>query len=202
MLESNEALLRLKEGNKEFLANKPKTYGAHPITKKDFLTEQEPFAIILGCSDSRVPVEIVFSQGIGDLFTIRVAGNIVTSSQLGSIELAAEKFGIRLIVVLGHSQCGAIKETIESISGRHNNHSPNFQKIINVIKPGISELVSKGDSIEEIVEKSVKANIQVSVDKLRQNSEILSRLIKRGDLKIIGAEYCLSSGKVNFLDQK
>jgi len=200
MLESNEALLRLKEGNKEFLANKPKIYGAHPITKKDFLTEQEPFAIILGCSDSRVPVEIVFSQGIGDLFTIRVAGNIVTSSQLGSIELAAEKFGIRLIVVLGHSQCGAIKETIESINGRHDNHSPNFQEIINTIKPGISEFVSAGESIEKIIEKSIKANIQVSVDKLRKNSRILSGLIKRENLKIIGAEYCLSSGKVNFLD--
>ena len=200
MLESNKALLRLKEGNKEFLANNPKKYATHPITQKDTVTEQEPFAIILGCSDSRVPVEIVFSQGLGDLFTIRVAGNIVTSSQLGSIELAAEKFGTRLIVVLGHSQCGAIKETIESITGRQNNHSPNFQKIIDTIKPGISEFVSAGDSIEKIIEKSVRANIQASVDKLSKNSEILSRLIKRDDLKIIGAEYCLSSGKVNFLD--
>ena len=200
MLESNKALLRLKEGNKEFLANSPKKYAAHPIAQKDLAPEQEPFAIILGCSDSRVPVEIVFSQGLGDLFTIRVAGNIVASSQLGSIELAVEKFGIRLIVVLGHSECGAIKETIESINGRHDNHSPNFQKIIDAIRPGISEFVSAGESIEKIMEKSVKANIQVSVDKLRKSSKTLNRLIERDNLKIMGAEYCLYSGKVEFLD--
>ena len=147
-----------------------------------------------------MPVEIIFSQELGELFTIRIAGNIVTSSQIGSIELAAEGFGVRLIVVLGHSHCGAINATIEAISGRREIHSPNLQVIINEIRPNISKFVSADNTIEEMIDKSVKANINASVDKLRQNSEILRKLIDKEQLRIVGAEYCLASGQVDFLD--
>jgi len=200
MIEADTALVRLKKGNKQFYSNTSKQPKTYPLHRHNFLSEQTPFAIILGCSDSRVPVEIIFSQELGALFTIRIAGNIVTSSQIGSIELAAEGFGVRLIVVLGHSHCGAINATIEAISGYREIHSPNLQVIINEIQPNISKFVSSGNSIEETIDKSVKANINASVDKLRQNSEILQKLIDKEGLRIVGAEYCLASGQVDFLD--
>jgi len=200
MIEADTALVRLKKGNKQFCSNTSKQPKTYPLHRQNFLSEQAPFAIILGCSDSRVPIEIIFSQELGDLFTIRIAGNIVTSSQIGSIELAAEGFGVRLIVVLGHSRCGAINATIEAISGHREIHSPNLQVIINEIRPNISKFVSANNSIEETIDKSVKANINASVNKLRQNSEILQKLIDKEGLRIVGAEYCLASGQVDFLD--
>ncbi len=160
---------------------------------------QQPFAIILGCSDSRVPAEIVFDQGLGDLFVIRVAGNIVAPSQVGSVEFAAARYDTRLVVVLGHSQCGAILATIEALQVPTENQSRNLSAIVDRVRPSVEGLVSAGHTQEEdLVERAVRANIQASVDHLRHGSPVLERLIREEGLLVVGAEYSLETGIVDF----
>ncbi|NKB34538.1 MAG: carbonic anhydrase [Pseudomonadales bacterium] len=197
MLDADAALLRLKEGNEKFRK------GASHIevdeaSRLELVEQQKPFAIILGCSDSRVPSELVFAQGLGDLFVIRVAGNIAAPSQIGSIEFAADKFASNLVVVLGHSHCGAIKATISAIEEPEQTHSPNLSAIVNSIKPGIQSCLDSGDSLDDKVQKAVRANVQSTIDKLVSDSEILRQKISEEGLKIVGAEYCLESGVVEF----
>lgn len=161
---------------------------------------QQPFAIILGCSDSRVPAEIVFDQGLGDLFVIRVAGNIVAPSQVGSVEFAAARYDTRLVVVLGHSQCGAILATIEELQAPTENTSRNLSAIVDRVRPSVEGLVSAGHTQEEdLVERAVRANIQASVDHLRHGSPVLEQLIREEGLLVVGAEYSLETGIVDFL---
>ena len=155
-------------------------------------TTQEPFAIILGCSDSRVPAEIVFDQGLGDLFVIRVAGNIVAPSQVGSVEFAAARYGSRLVVVLGHSQCGAILATMEELRMPTEQHSRNLRSIVDRVSPAIAGAAT--------VEEAVRANIRASVDHLRHGSEVLEQLIRDDGLVVVGAEYSLETGMVDFFD--
>jgi carbonic anhydrase len=201
MLTAAEALERLKEGNRHFLAGIGS--GKKPFARSRpvrYAKEQKPFAIVLGCSDSRVPAEIVFDQGLGELFVIRVAGNIVAPSQVGSVEFAAERFGTPLVVVLGHSQCGAIEATIEDLERPDHDASPNMQFIVDHIRPSVQGLLRSGvqRSHDEIVRLAVRANVVASVDKLQHGSEVLWQLVQEGKLVVVGAEYSLETGVVEF----
>ena len=163
---------------------------------------QDPFAIILGCSDSRVPAEIVFDQGLGDLFVIRVAGNIVASSQIGSVEFAAERFGTPLVVVLGHSRCGAVLATLEELMQPRENQSRNLRSIVDRIRPSVEALLAtelRHDS-EALVRHAIRTNVRVSAHQLRHGSEVLEHAIQRDGLLVVGAEYSLETGIVEFFD--
>jgi len=158
--------------------------------------------VILGCSDSRVPAEIVFDQGLGDLFVIRVAGNIVAPSQIGSVEFAAARAGARLVVVLGHSQCGAILATLEELARPSKEQSRNLRSIVERIQPAIQPILMSQitPTDDTLIRRAVRANVKASVSHLRQGSEILERLIQTDGLVIVGAEYCLETGVVEFFD--
>lgn len=197
------ALKRLKEGNHRFVSETQELADLASQTRRDALVQsQQPFAIILGCSDSRVPAEIIFGQGIGDLFVIRVAGNIVAPSQVGSVEFAAEQFGTRLVVVLGHSNCGAISATLQELERPSENRSPNLHSIVDRIRPAVEPLLTPGmqSPPEDLIEAAVKANILASVNQLRHGSKILENLIYNHGLMVIGAEYALDTGRVAFFE--
>jgi carbonic anhydrase len=204
MTKGQEALQRLREGNERFAseANSGERF-LRRMLRARAISEPEPFAIILGCSDSRVPVELVFDQDLGDLFVIRVAGNIVAHSQLGSAEFAAEQFGTRLIVVLGHSHCGAILGTLEQLRRPKPPLSPHTRFIADRIRPAVEGLLAPelGYDRDTLVGKSVRANVRQSVAQLKTGSQILERLIANDDLLVVGAEYSLETGRVEFLDE-
>jgi carbonic anhydrase len=166
------------------------------------LAGQEPFAIVLGCSDSRVPAELVFDQGFGDLFVIRVAGNIVAPSQVGSVEFAATRYGTPLVVVMGHSQCGAVLATLEELLGGETAQSRNLRSIVDRVRPSLQTLLSGRDVVDPgaLMGEAVRANVRASVDHLRHGSELLEQLIRKDELLILGAEYSLESGIVTFFD--
>ena len=182
MISAHEALERLRVGNRRFVSDAPSNAAlTSPDRRRAVASGQEPFAIILGCSDSRVPAEIVFDQGLGDLFVIRVAGNIVASSQVGSVEFAASQFGTRLVVVLGHSKCGAITATLEELARPSEAQSRGLRSIVDRVRPSVEALLATDlrHRPEELVEQAVRANIRVSTNHLRHGSEILERLIER-----------------------
>ena len=164
---------------------------------------QTPFAIVLGCSDSRVPAELVFDQGLGDLFVIRVAGNIVAPSQIGSVEFAAARYGSRLVVVMGHSQCGAVIATLEEALGRATNESRHLRSIVDRVRPSVETLLSgrRGEDPDALVGDAVRANVRASADHLRHGSELLEQLIREDGLLVVGAEYSLETGVVTFFDR-
>jgi carbonic anhydrase len=199
-----EALERLVDGNRRFVSAVQST---DPLTSQARRMElaaagQNPFAIILGCSDSRVPAELVFDQGLGDLFVIRVAGNIVAASQVGSVEFAAERYGTPLVVVLGHSQCGAILATIEELQQPDASQSRNLRSIVDRVRPSVEPLLETDlvNHPEELVRKAVRANIRASANHLRHGSDVLEQLIQRNGLLVVGAEYSLETGVVEFFD--
>lgn len=203
MIPAREALERLQEGNRRFVSNVRDSEMFVSHTRRVELTAgQQPFAIILGCSDSRVPAEIVFDQGLGDLFVIRVAGNIVAPSQVGSVEFAAARYDTRLVVVLGHSQCGAILATIEELRMPTENQSKNLHAIVDRVRPSVEGLLAAEVRQDEntLVKAAVRANILASVDHLRHGSAVLEQLIREEGLLVVGAEYSLESGVVEFLD--
>jgi carbonic anhydrase len=203
MIPSPEALARLREGNHRFVTDARRHDSlVGEARRRELATGQEPFAIILGCSDSRVPAEMVFDQGLGDLFVIRVAGNIVASSQVGSVEFAAARFGTRLVVVLGHSQCGAILATLEELQQPTTNQSRNLRSIVDRVRPSVAALLSTDlrHDPPALVREAVRANIRVSAAHLRHGSEILEQLIQREGLLVVGAEYSLETGEVEFFD--
>lgn len=196
MIPASEALQRLREGNRRFVTEATSRHSFE-------LTEaQEPFAIILGCADSRVPAEIVFDQGLGDLFVIRVAGNIVAPSQVGSVEFAAERYHTRLVVVLGHSQCGAVLATLEELQRPSDSQSRNLRSIVDRVRPSVEPLLAgpHGDDPGALVEQAVRANVRVSVTQLRHGSDVLEQLIQEQGLAVVGAEYSLETGVVDFFD--
>jgi carbonic anhydrase len=203
MLTALEALEQLREGNRRFVAGVPRRDALTSQTRRHELVDgQAPFAAILGCSDSRVPVEIVFDQDLGDLFVIRVAGNIVASSQIGSVEFAAERFGTRLVVVLGHSRCGAVLATLEELRRPATSQSPNLRSIVDRIRPSVEELLETGvehDS-DAFVRHAVRANVRASVNQLRHGSTVLEQLIQGQQLLVVGANYSLATGVVEFFD--
>ena len=195
MIPAHEALERLQEGNRRFVES-----ASGPVGRPS--AGQQPFAIVLGCSDSRVPAELVFGQGFGDLFVIRVAGNIVAPSQVGSVEFAAERFETRLAVVLGHTQCGAVAATLEELRQPQGHESPNLRAIVDRIRPAIEPLLATpvANNPAALAEQAVRANIRASVDHLRHGSALLERRIERDGLVIVGAEYCVETGTVEFLE--
>jgi len=203
MITANEALKRLQEGNKRFVSGvRSIDTLAKQMQRADFVEGQEPFAIILGCSDSRVPAEIIFDQGLGDLFVIRVAGNIVAPSQIGSVEFAAERFGTPLVVVLGHSMCGAVMATLDDLECPSEKRSSNVLSIVNRIRPTIEPLLETElrENPEQLLEASIRANILAATNHLRHGSQMLEDLIQKGDLTIAGAEYSLKTGEVEFFE--
>ena len=204
MIPATEALERLREGNRRFASDaRDRDASATQSMRRLELTEgQEPFAIILGCSDSRVPAEIVFDQGLGDLFVIRVAGNIVAPSQIGSVEFAADRFHTRLVVVLGHSSCGAITATLEELRRPTKDQSRNLHSIVDRVRPSVEALMhtSIAHDADTLVHHAVRANIRMSANQLRHGSEILEQLIERSGLVVVGAEYSLETGVVDFFD--
>ena len=198
-----EALARLQEGNRRFAADLRDHRSLKSEGRRIALVEgQRPFAAILGCSDSRVPAELIFDQGLGDLFVIRVAGNIVAPSQVGSVEFAVDRFATRLVVVLGHSNCGAITATIEQLRQPTSGQSPNLRSIVERVRPSVEPLLATElkDDEEALIHHSVRANIQASANHLRHGSAILEQLIQDDGLLVVGAEYSLVSGLVDFFD--
>lgn len=202
MITAHEALKRLEAGNRRFIGDASGSAPRlSPLERARLAQGQEPFAIILGCSDSRVPAELVFDQGFGDLFVIRVAGNVVASSQIGSVEFAAARFGTRLAVVLGHTQCGAVMATLDEIRQPETRWSRHLKSIVDRIRPAVEPLLHEfGDQPAALLRQAVRANIQASVNQLRHGSAILEHLIKAEGLLVIGAEYSLETGVVEFLD--
>ena len=203
MISARESLERLRDGNRRFASDaRSRDTLTGRSRRNELAAGQEPFAIILGCSDSRVPAELVFDQGLGDLFVIRVAGNIVAESQVGSVEFAAARFGTRLVVVLGHSQCGAILATLEELQQSADHQSRNLRSIVDRIRPSVEALLATelaGDP-DALVRQAVRANIRVSTNHLRHGSEILEQLIQQDGLLVVSAEYSLETGVVDFFD--
>lgn len=195
-----EALLRLREGNRRFVGNVMSLDALLSHARRaEQANEQHPFAVVLGCSDSRAPAEILFDQGLGDLFVIRVAGNIAAPSQIGSIEFAVERFGVRLVVVLGHSNCGAVRATVE-----HCRHpaatTDGLRAIVDRIAPGIDPIVRRHPEATDdwLVQKGIRANVEATVEMLRAGSPLLAGYIDRAELLVMGGEYDLSTGVVDF----
>jgi carbonic anhydrase len=202
MLNALEALARLREGNRRFVTENAISALSSSARRAELMAGQEPFAIILGCSDSRVPAELVFDQSFGDLFVIRVAGNVVAPSQVGSVEFAASRFGTRLVVVMGHSQCGAIIAALEELQGHATNESENLRDIVDRVRPSVETVLSivRKDDPDALVREAVRANVRASVDHLRHGSELLERLIRETGLLVVGAEYSLETGVVDFFE--
>ena len=195
MIPASEAFERLREGNKRFASGNANTRLSNSQARRaELIDAQAPFAVIVACSDSRVPVELLFNQGLGDLFVIRVAGNIVAPSQIGSVEFAASNLGTRLVVVLGHSNCGAVDATLKELSQEQETRSPNLQSIVNRIRPALEVLDNPS------LRDAVAANVRNSVEQLRHGSDILEKLIDSDDLTVVGAEYSIESGVVEFFD--
>ena len=199
---AHEALLRLQEGNRRFATDTRHADTLSSLTRRALVVGQQPFAIILGCSDSRVPAEIIFDQGLGDLFVIRVGGNIVAPSQIGSVEFAADRFGTRLVVVLGHSQCGVVMATLQELQAPDGTHSRNLRSIVDRVRPSVEGLLKTNlvNDQEALVREAVRANVRVSANQLRHGSDVLERLIDQDGLEVVGAEYSLESGVVDFFD--
>ncbi|MEX0707520.1 MAG: carbonic anhydrase [Woeseia sp.] len=202
MMSAHEALARLREGNRRFVDGINQSTAQSLARRSELVEVQEPFAIILGCSDARVPAEIVFDQGIGDLFVIRVAGNIVAPSQIGSVEFAASAFGTRLVVVLCHSQCGAVQATLRELEQPTENRSPNLRAIVDRIRPSVQSLLDTDEPLnrDTLLRRSVRANCRASADRLRHGSGILEDLIETDGLLVVGAEYSIENGMVDFFD--
>jgi carbonic anhydrase len=203
MVDGRDALERLREGNRRFVhgIREPGAATNHD-RRRELTAGQAPFAIVLGCSDSRVPAELVFDQGLGDLFVIRVAGHVVAPSQVGSVEFAAERFGTRLVAVLGHSECGAVIATLEQLERPAGGQSRNLRSIVDRIRPGVEHLLASDlrQDPGALLGAAVRANIRAAADRLRHGSPMLEQLIQEDGLLVVGAEYSLESGVVDFFD--
>ena len=201
MIGATEALERLRAGNARFVSGGQLMESlANPERRGELTSGQEPFAIILGCSDSRVPAEIIFDFSLGHLFVIRVAGNIVAPSQIGSIEFAAEQFGTRLVVVMGHENCGAVAATLDELNRPTESRSPNLSAIVDRIRPAVEPLTASGAKGAALLKQAVRANVRASVNQLQHGSEILKNQIRDDGLLVVGAEYSLKTGAVDFFD--
>ena len=198
-----DALIRLRQGNRRFVSGE-KTAGvrSRQTQRNELAGGQQPFAVILGCSDSRAPVEILFDQGPGDLFVIRIAGNIVTSPIVGSVEFAAERANARLVVVLGHSDCGAVQATLDELHQPTEGLSQNWSAVVDRIRPTVERLLTSGPANDRVVlvQQAIRANVRASASYLRNDSAVLGRLIKQDELLVLGAEYSLETGVVDFFD--
>ena len=198
-LDAEQALARLREGNRRFVDHviSLEALLSH-ARREDHARAQRPFAVVLGCSDSRAPAEFVFDQGLGDLFVIRVAGNIAAPSQVGSIEFAVEQFQVRLVVVLGHSNCGAVRATLAHLQAPGDT-SPALRAIVDRIAPGIQPVLSGcGGESDACMPQAIRANVMATIGNLRAQSDYLRYAELQGGLRIVGADYDLGSGAVDF----
>ena len=198
-----EALERLREGNHRFVSGVRSLDTLMSQTRRsELLASQWPFAVVLGCSDSRVPVEMIFDHGLGDLFVIRVAGNICAPSQVGSVEFAAERYGTRLVVVLGHTRCGAVQATLEELQRPTESQSRNLRSIVDRIRPSVEGLLETELTRDKdaLALQAIRANVRVAANHLRHGSDVLEQLIQKDGLLIVGAEYSLETGEVDFFD--
>ena len=204
MLKAQEALIQLQEGNQRFVEGKSTRNTNYTQRRNELVDGQTPFAIILGCSDSRVPTEIVFDQGLGDLFVIRIAGNIVAPSQIGSIEFAVETFQTPLVVVLGHTRCGAVAATLNQIRQPQASRSGHLRSIVERIRPAVEPLSEIWTDLahEQLLERAIRSNVRMSVNQLRHGSSFLEKIHDSGSLWIVGAEYSLESGEVDFFESQ
>ena len=204
MLTAQEALIQLQEGNQRFVEGKSTRNTNYTQRRNELVDGQTPFAIILGCSDSRVPTEIVFDQGLGDLFVIRIAGNIVAPSQIGSIEFAVETFQIPLVVVLGHTGCGAVAATLNQIRQPQASRTQHLRSIVECIRPAVEPLSETRANLayEHLLERAIRSNVRMSVNQLRHESSFLEEMYDSGSLWIVGAEYSLESGEVDFFESQ
>jgi carbonic anhydrase len=196
-----EALDSLKAGNRRFAEGTSSHFATEEAKRRRALAQgQSPSTIILACSDSRVAPAVVLDQRLGDLFVIRVAGNIVAPEMLGSIEFAAASLGARLVVVLGHTMCGAIAATLGEIEQPSPDISPNLRAITERIRPVVESVRDAvgADAREDVLSRSVRANVEASMRALRERSPVLDRLAREDGLVIVGAEYCLQTGIVDF----
>jgi carbonic anhydrase len=190
-----EAISKLKEGNGRYMSGNLQHPGQTTDRRTELAKNQHPFAIILSCSDSRVPPEIVFDQGLGDLFIVRVAGNVINDEGLGSIEYAVDHLGTRLIVVLGHQSCGAVKAAKETIAAK--SKAPgHIESLVTAIKPAV-EATAKDD-----LDTTIRANVKHVVQAIRSSTPILKSKVDSGEVQVIGGYYSLDNGAVTFLDQK
>jgi carbonic anhydrase len=203
MISAIEALERLRQGNQRYASDVRSLDSLLSHTRRaDLVSGQAPFAIVLGCSDSRVPAELVFDSGLGDLFVIRVAGNVVAPSQVGSVEFAAQRYGVRLVVVLGHTNCGAVCATLEELRQPGGDPSPGLRSIVQRVRPSIETLLQTelASDDEALMRHAVRANVRASVNHLRHGSEVIERLVREEGLLVVGAEYSLETGVVNFFE--
>ena len=202
MITAKDALERLRDGNRRFAHSLSDHAATDEKRRRELAGGQEPFAVIVGCSDSRVPAEIVFDQGLGDLFVIRVAGNIMQPSQIGSVEFACAEFGTRLVVVLGHSDCGAIRTTLKALQSPDESQSRNISAIVELIRPTIERALQHAgtEDADTVVERAVRQNIRASADRLRTGSDLIRHLEDEEGLMIVAAEYSLDTGLVEFFE--
>jgi carbonic anhydrase len=190
-MDADKALGLLKEGNERFAADAMTHPNLSEERRGEVVTGQQPFAVVLTCSDSRTPPEIIFDRGIGDLFVVRTAGNVTGEVSIGSIELAVEEFGVELVMVLGHQNCGAVKLAIAQ-----GDASGHIETIVNRIRPAVLLAQSQpGD----LLENAAKANVKLTVDHMKSLGPILSRTVDEGKLKIVGGYYRLDSGQVEMV---
>ncbi|HEY5623191.1 MAG TPA: carbonic anhydrase [Gammaproteobacteria bacterium] len=193
-LSATEAVARLREGNQRFIV------GEVPARLSDSprdLTQANPFAIVLGCADSRVPVETIFSQGIGDLFVVRVAGHVAAKSQIGSVEFALRQWSSPIVVVLGHSLCGAMMATIEAVENGAEGLSPHLLKVVDLLRPSVEVTADAEDRLDAAIRENVRGTMRLLV----KRSKIISGLVREDRLKIVGAHYSLETGAVEFFEK-
>lgn len=203
MISANDALQRLTRGNQRFLSGEGgRDLNLEHARRVQLVQAQAPFAVVLGCSDSRAPLELIFDQGLGDLFVIRVAGNVVSPSQIGSVEFATGNFGTPLVVVMGHSQCGAVAATVNHLLEGGEVPTPHLGFIVDRIRPAVEAVQNSNPGLgpEELVVESTRENVRQTVRALENGSELLKTRMEEGLLTIVGAEYSLETGRVEFLD--
>jgi carbonic anhydrase len=201
MIAAGEALQRLRVGNARFVAGEVTGQATkHRVRREQLTDSQAPFAIIVGCSDSRVPVEVVFDQGLGDLFVVRVAGNIVSSTQLGSVEFAAAELGARLVLVLGHTRCGAVAAALRAVRDDKEPGSDNLRRIVAAIRPSVHRVLADAGNFcqDDLVDAIGREHMRHSVETIRNGSGIIRQLIEKDGLQVVGAEYSLATGAVEF----
>ena len=196
-LPPDEALERLRAGNRRFVSGQE---SAVRQWRPGLVDGQWPFAVILGCADSRAPAEYVFDQGLGDLFVIRVAGNIIAPSLVGSVEFAASQFGTRLVVVMGHTHCGAVEATVRALTHANSPESLNIQSIVSRIAPHIEDFRGTLPHDEVRMAEAVRVNAVASARELSTSSEVLQGLVNRRRVKIVAAVLDLATGVVTFVD--
>ena len=204
MIAPEDALQRLQEGNARFVSGDIASGSQHyRVSREQIVAAQEPFAIVVGCSDSRVPVEIVFDQGLGDLFVIRIAGNVVSKTQLGSIEFAALEYGTRLVVVLGHTGCGAMAAAAATVQGGKDPGSDNLRLLVEQVRPAVMRAVDVDGDVASaaFADRVGRENVRHSVEVIQTGSGVIRRLVEDDGLLVVGAEYSLATGSVAFFDR-